>query len=217
MKTWFNKNYNLPVCKYRGGKRDIKYPALVSLKLDGELTYIIKKQDRVFCVNKSKYGRYRKDFPALRDFEKWNVPDGVYLGELYWNEGKTKQDFYGLLRNKTSDDLKIAIWGILQMGNESYFTAEKVYSFLSWYKDKSTSNLSVAPMGWVLSEGELKDWMRYIDEGWEGLVIYREDAIWRDGQTNKIIKIKKRQREIETKNKNGKAENLKLNKYGVWI
>lgn len=222
MITYINKNYNLPVCKYRGKKEDIKYPCYVSLKLDGELTYIIKKGDKLFSVNKSKYGRYRSNYYALGEFKKLNPPDGIYLAELYWSEGRTKEDFYGLLRNKTNNELKLAIWGILQQYDKIGFTAREVYNYLSWMerdiKDKRFKYLSVAPQWWINSEEKLQELIKkYIfDKGYEGLVVKNEDAIWREGQTIKFIKIKLKDREFSQKNKNGMYGELKY-KYGMWI
>ena len=221
MITYFDKSKTLPICKYRGKYDNIKYPCYVSLKLDGELAYIVKKQGKLFAVNKTpKYGRYRKDFPALEEFKDLSFPDGIYLAELYWNEGKTKEDFYGLLRNKTNNNLKLAIWGILQFYDETNLTAKEYFNYFGWYKEKikQYKYLSIIPYEWIRNKEELNAWIeKYVNTGWEGLVVWNENAIWREGTTNKIIKIKKKKREIETKNKNGKAENLKLNKYGVWL
>lgn len=220
MKTYFKKNYNLPVCKYRGNKQDIKYPCYASLKIDGELQYIIQKNNKIFSVNKSKYGRYRFNYPALKEFEELNLPDGIYLAELYWNEGKTKEDFYGLLRNKNSDNLKLAIWGILQQYERIDYTAEETYNYFTWYKDKCKNfkYFSIAPMWFIPNEEKLNILIiKILSEGWEGVVIRNKYSIYRDGNHVDWIKIKKKSREIETKNKNSKVENLKLNKYGIWI
>jgi len=222
MTTFFNKNYNLPVCKFRGTKQDIKYPCFVSLKLDGELTYIIKKENKIFSVNKPKYGRYRFNYPALEEFKKLNLPNGIYLAELYWNEGRTKEDFYSLLRNKTSNNLKLAIFGILQQYDRIDFNAEETYNYLTWIDEDCKKHkfkyLSVIPQWKIYDEEELNLLMiEYIyKRNYEGLVVKRKEAIWRDGSSINWIKIKKKEREIEVKNKNGKVE-LKLNKYGVWL
>ncbi|RLG16041.1 hypothetical protein DRN69_01890 [Candidatus Pacearchaeota archaeon] len=220
MKSEFVKNYNLPVCKYRGSKQDIKYPCYASLKIDGELQYVIKKDNKVFSVNKSKYGRKREDYPALEEFKRLSLPDGIYLCELYWNEGKTKEDFYGLLRNRNSDELKLVWWGLLQQYDEIYFTAEKVFNYLSWYlkETKNFKYFSVIPFWTIYDKDDLNILIdKYIYKlGYEGLVVFSKDAVWREGSTNKIVKIKERKREENTKNKNNKV-NLKLNKYGIWL
>ena len=218
MITYMNKNYELPVCKYRGGWKDIKYPCLVSLKLDGELTYVIKKGSKVLSVNKPKYGRHREDYPALNALKE--VPgDAIYLGELHWSEGRTKEDFYGLLRNKTNNLLRLTLWGVLQFKQMTNIPVEDAYKILDSVAKKIDSMyLSVVPHGWVYNEHELEKWIeKYIDRGWEGLVVYNKGAVWRNGQTRNIIKIKKREREVVTKNKNGKCGNLKLKNYGVWL
>jgi len=213
MISYFNKNYNLPVCKFRGTKSDIRFPCYASLKLDGELTYIVKKEEKVFSVNKPKYGRWRLEYPALEEFKSLNMPDGIYLAELYWNEGRTKEDFYGLLRNKTSDELKLAIWGILQQYGRTDFTAREVYNYLTYLDDECKSRnfkyLSVAPQWLVADREELEELAEeyIVRKGFEGLVVKREDAVWIDGASIKWVKIKLKDRE----------QNYKNAKYGIWL
>jgi len=222
MISYFNKNYNLPVCKYRGSKVDIKYPCFVSLKLDGELTYIVKKGEKVFSVNKSKYGRYRLDYPALEEFSLLNLPDGIYLAELYWNEGRSKEDFYSLLRNKTSNELKLAVFGVLQQKEKTNYTAKETYNYLAELNERCEeygfSYFSVVPQWKINDEEELN--LLVIDyiykKDYEGLVIKNREAIWREGQSINWIKIKKKEREINAKNKNGEKVNFKF-KYGCWV
>ena len=211
MISYFDKNYNLPVCKFRGTKFDIKFPCYASLKLDGELTYIIKKGEKVFSVNKPKYGRWRLEYPALEEFKFLNMPDGIYLAELYWNEGRTKQDFYDFLKNKTSDELKLAIWGILQQYERTDFTAREVYNYLSYLNNecKNFKYLSVAPQWFVANKGELEELVEeyIVKKGFEGLVVKREDAVWIDGVSIKWVKIKLKDRE----------QNYRNAKYGIWL
>jgi len=222
MISYFNKNYNLPVCKYRGSKADIRYPCFVSLKLDGELTYIIKKREKVFSVNKPKYGRYRLNYPALEEFSLLNLPDGIYLAELYWSEGRSKEDFYSLLRNKTSNELKLAVFGILQQKEKTNYNAEETYNYLTELNEECKKYafryFSVIPQ-WKINDGEELN-LLVIDyiykKGYEGLVIKNREAVWREGRSINWIKIKKKEREINIKNKNGEKVNFKF-KYGCWV
>ena len=222
MKTFFLKNYSLPVCSYRGNIKDIQYPCYVSLKLDGELQYIIKKNDKIFSVNKSKYGRWRMNYKALLEFEELNLPNGIYLAELYWGDGRSKEEFYALLRNKTSDELKLAIWGILQYENYLTLSTTRTYEILEEIKNqcqnKNFKYLSVIPFWKVDDEEQLKNLIKeyILEKDYEGLVVRRLDAIYRDGQTIGFIKIKKKVREVASKNKNGEKINFKFN-YGVWL
>ena len=220
MITYFDKSYHLPVCKYRGRFENIKFPCYVSLKLDGELQYIVKKGDTIFSVNKDKYGRVRKSYPALDEFAKLELQDGVYLAELYWGDGRTKQEFYQFLSNKASDELRLAIWGILQMEKNVMVDTDTTYRILADMKDKCKGfkYLSIVPFWYVRSKGMLIDLTnRILDEGWEGLVVRNKDAVYIDGQSVKWVKIKKKEREIGEKTKNGAKINFKLKNYGVWM
>lgn len=212
MITYIQKNYILPVCKYRGKFENIKFPCYVSLKLDGELQYVIKKGEKIFSVNKSKYGRYRYDYPALHEFSKLRIGDGIFLAELYWNEGRTKEDFYGLLRNKASDNLKLALWGVLQY-NKEFPSTERTYEILSDIKRQikklNCKYLSVIPFWFVKNKEELDQLINkyIIQENYEGLVIRNTKAVWIEGSHIDFIKIKRKDREINYKNA----------KYGIWL
>ena len=216
METYFVKDYNLPVCKYRGKMENIKYPCYASIKFDGELTYIINLDNECFTVNKDKYGRIRKNYPVTEEFKKLNLPKGIYLGELFWNEGRTKEDFYGFLSHKTDDNLNLAIWGTLQLKDKIDISTEDTYNFLE--KIPNQEHVIVAPYIKLYNESELKLFAEsIIDSGYEGVVIRNMDAVYRNGQSVKWTKIKKKAREIEEKTKNGAKINFKLEKYGVWL
>jgi len=220
MRTFFKKNYKLPLCKFRGSKHNIKFPCYVSLKLDGELQYIIKRKDTVFSVNKDKYGRYRLDYPALYEFKKLNLPDGIYLAELYYGAGRTKEDFYQLLRNKASNDLNLALFGILQKLDRTNFDARQTFNYFSHYSKLTEhfEHLRIVPMWMVMDWKELRQLIKkWIYElGYEGLVVRNENSVWTDGQHINWIKIKRKDREIAQKNKNGNKVNFTFN-YGIWL
>jgi len=80
------------------------------------------------------------------------------------------------------------------------------------------SYFSVVPQWKINDEEELN--LLVIDyiykKDYEGLVIKNREAIWREGQSINWIKIKKKEREINTKNKNGEKVNFKF-KYGCWV
>ncbi|MEW6769953.1 MAG: hypothetical protein AB1330_00985 [Bacillota bacterium] len=195
METFFWKNYFLPETKYRGKPEHIRYPALASLKLDGELQYLIVKNGRAITVNKSKYGRVRRDYPVTR--EAVCLPDGIYLGELYWNEGRTLQDFYGLLARKADDNLKLAIWGVLEYGYEKNIDTVRTVEILEKIRPLLPVGgyVSVVPYWWVKNKEELYLLAREILAcGWEGLVVRNPGAVYIGGTSSDWVKVKARTR-----------------------
>lgn len=213
MYSYLDKSYNLPVCKYRGGIYNLRFPCWVSLKLDGELTYVIKKGEKIFSVNKPKYGRFRFGYKALEEFKELGLPDGIYLGELYWDEGRTKEDFYNFLSHKVDDGLKLSLWGILQYGTRTRINSDETYRILEEIrekiKEKGFKYLSVVEFWRVNNVDELDEKVReYIfEKGYEGLVIRDDEGVWDDGQTVRFIKVKEKIRE----------QNYKNSRYGIWL
>jgi len=88
------------------------WPCWAEIKYDGELEFI--EYDNGWKVmNKARYGRVRTNFPVTEEMDSTGLPRSlVYVGELYYGEGKLG-DLYKLLANKTSDDLKLAIFDVL--------------------------------------------------------------------------------------------------------
>ncbi len=188
----------MPVQKYRGKPTAIKFPCYASLKLDGELTYLIVKNHKALTMNKPRYGKLRFDFPAVEEAKI--LPDGIYLGELYWNEGKTIKDFHGFLAHKTDDRVQLGIWGVLEFQNEREISTERNYEILWFLRTKllSANNIGVVPFWRVAVQEQLDNLV--IEYGdWEGLVIRNLDAVYRNGQSVQWIKIKKPSRDVEAK------------------
>jgi len=200
MKTYFDKSYFMPVQKYRGEIKNIKYPCYISLKLDGELQYLIVKNHKAISVNKSKYGRIRLDYNITKEAEK--LPDGIYLGELYWNEGKTIEDFHSFLSHKTDNNLKLAIWGVLEYQGEKNIITERNYEILKEIRKylKNAQFISIITYYIVKNEKELKEIAdKILKEGWEGVVIRNLNQTYNEGQSLNWIKIKKENRDVEIK------------------
>lgn len=225
MKTYVNKKraekLRLSICKFRGKEYDIKYPCYVSLKLDGELNYIRKQGNLIYSMNKTKYGRFRFDYKALKELRKINMPDGFYLVEIYYGEGRIKEDFYDFLRNKKSDDLRVGIWGISKLGNDVNVDTTRTYEILGELKNKLNGSkfASITPYWQVNNRTELDLLIKeYIyNKGYEGLVIRNLRGIWSEGNTRRFIKVKLKSREIDTKNKNGSKIKFRFEKYGLWL
>ena len=198
MRTWIEKSYWLPVQKFRGKKEHVLYPCLASLKIDGELGFLVVRDGQAVLVNKPKYGRWRTDFP-ITEIAKRILPDGIYLGELHYGEGRTKQDFYDLLRHKYSDELRFALFGVLCFEDQKPVATEETIEFLTEMKNKlpKSSPLFVVPFWITKSKLELEQLaVNVLSEGWEGLVVRNMRTVWREGSSCDWIKIKRKDREL---------------------
>lgn len=90
MKTYFNKNYSVPVPQIRG--KVIRYPVQADLKYDGEMAYLRVDRNSSEVVNKPKYSRHRTDMPLTEEAQKKivdkRINEIVLAGELVTGEGK---------------------------------------------------------------------------------------------------------------------------------
>jgi len=188
---------NNVICKFRGNKWDLRFPSYVSLKYDGEFNWLMKKDNNIYLVN--KWNRIRKDLNILDNIKRLNLPNNIYFCELYYNEGKTKEDFYNLLRNKTSPNLNIAIWGAIGLSGKDTF------NLLNKYKNKK----GFAPYWEINNRKELNILINkyIINNNYEGLIIRREDSYFNNGKSKYWIKVKRKDRELNYKNCS----------YGIWI
>jgi len=191
MKYKMDKSFKMPVLKFRGKSQHIKYPCLASLKYNGEMEYLIVKNTKALLINKPKYGRIRIECP-ITEIARRRLPDGIYLGELIYKDGRTYKDFYGLLRNKCSDNLKLRLWNIILLENKDYSNESpfKIFEILNQI-DPQTEYLSVVP-NWIIENEKnlliLKN--RIFSEGWEGLVVRNPNSKYWDGSSIDWIKIK---------------------------
>jgi len=126
------------------------------------------------------------------------LPEGIYLGELYWNLGRTKDDFYSLLSHKYDDRLKLAIFGVLSYkGKEDLTTEETVEILHDLQKILRFPFLHVIRLWMPQNKNELVEIAQEIlSQGWEGLVARNPGAIWHEGNSVDWIKIKKKEREL---------------------
>ena len=71
MRTWQNKDSELyeglPFMEIRG--EGFTYPCRVEPKLDGEFSYVIKKEGKLYLANKPEHGRIRMEMPVLDEIE----------------------------------------------------------------------------------------------------------------------------------------------------
>ena len=189
----------MPVQKYRGKIHDIKFPCYAGLKMDGELEYLIVKNGKAVCSNKPRYGRIRQDFPVTEQAKK--LPSGIYIGELYWNEGRTIKDFHAFLSHKADDNLKLKIWSVLAFKNEEEIATDRNYQILEEIRNElGNSPISIVDYWKIQDEKQLMDLKdKILAEGWEGLVLRNRGVIYQDGQSINWIKIKRQGRDVEAK------------------
>lgn len=109
----------------RGAIKGMAYPAFAEVKIDGEFAWIhLRKKGDCFTVN--KYGKVRKDFPALnklRDRVLDVHESATMMAELYYADGKNGS-FYQFLSNKENDALELYVHDILELDSKDYRNVE---------------------------------------------------------------------------------------------
>jgi hypothetical protein len=107
----------------RGSLGAIRYPAFAEYKYDGEATlvqYDIQWPKKIVTCN--KYGTMRSDWSKLDEIaeimEDHDIQKALFLGELFFGEGK-KGDLYKLLSHKQDDEaLNIKIYDVAHIIND---------------------------------------------------------------------------------------------------
>jgi len=70
MRTWQDKNSplyeGLPFMEIEG--EGFTFPCRAEIKLDGEFSYVIKKEGKLYLANKKEHGRMRSEMPVLNEF-----------------------------------------------------------------------------------------------------------------------------------------------------
>ena len=130
MKEWFNRDA-VPKPEYPKVRwaelSEMPVPCFAQIKYDGELTYILRKEDACYTVN--KWGRSRTDYP-ITDFANDLIDEHTFVGELYVLGG----DLYEFLRSrKDFERLRVAIFDVVM--DKPYYERWEVIKgafFESW-------------------------------------------------------------------------------------
>jgi len=101
----------MPFPELRGNLSAIHFPAIAELKLDGEFNWLIKEKGDCYLINKR--GKERRGFPALHGASAV-LPDGKYICELYWREGKAGM-LYEFLKHQDDDTLRFSVIDVVEI------------------------------------------------------------------------------------------------------
>jgi len=191
MNSAFDKSQSPPVMHARGNVDTIGKPCLADLKIDGELAMLTTKNSRLT----NKYGRQRWNCPITNQ----PLPDGIFMGELYWQEGK---DFFAMLRNKTSDQLKLALWDVIEFHGENiqnlpFLIRRRILESLNLSLCPTNQPLSIVPEWRIETKADLEALKTKIfTAGFEGLVLKDPQSTYFEGTTIHWAKIKNEIHEI---------------------
>jgi hypothetical protein len=179
--------------------KNITLPAVIQLKADG--TY---REFNVFngLVSARSRSGESYDYPILFK-EMKNYKDGIYTGELVIRGSKTRQVGNGLINsdNPPHEDIVAQFWDWVP--HEEYETArskDKKNPCTLLYKDryktltetvKESNNVELIESYEVDSVAEaLKFVCEWMNDGYEGGVLKSWDMPFKDGTSNKQLKIK---------------------------
>ena len=188
MKTWQDKNSplyaNLPFMEIRGNY--IIYPSVAEVKYDGEFQYLINNGTGIYLANKKKHGRIRTGMKVTNV----KIPeDSIFIAELISGEGK---DFYDFLRHKLTDDLRLAIFGVLKLKGEeltkaTYADQRKILEQQKFYNN----DVFLSQRFNVANKQQLDDIFNRVTKlGYEGIVIKDPLSTYINGDTGKWKKQK---------------------------
>jgi ATP-dependent DNA ligase len=119
MKITHNPTIKALIPELRGTVAALRWPCFGEIKYDGEAT-IIHYDENHGTITTNKYGTIRTDWSKLdriSDILRPKVKKAMFLGELYYQEGKTGA-LYELLSHKEDDDLNISIYDVVHIKSD---------------------------------------------------------------------------------------------------
>ena len=140
------------------------FPCRAEIKLDGEFSYVIKKEGKLYLANKKEHGRIRSEMPVLNEIEDKIPDDSVFLAELVWGGGK---DFYDFARHKLDPNCGLCFFSCLKYsghqlwGNLTYAATRDFLEQQKFY----TPNAVLIPSVIVADQQELDDLYQLVVDG----------------------------------------------------
>jgi len=192
MRTWQDKNSplyeGLPFMEIEG--EGFTFPCRAEIKLDGEFSYVIKKEGKLYLANKKEHGRMRSEMPVLNEIEDKIPDDSVFLAELVWGKGS---DFYEFARHKLDPSCSLGFYDCLRYqgkqlwGKLTYSMTRDFLEQLKFY----TPNAVLIPSVIVADQQELDDlYQIVVDGGYEGIVAKTPNSKYINGTTYEWTKRK---------------------------
>jgi len=180
----------VPVMKVLSSKDDIPIPSVLSVKADGELSYLHYNRvgfsfttAQAYTLN--KWGKLRTDFPALHQFitamNKTDVQTAELLCETFALEDGRPLMLPQFLhhikgKEKRLDLIRMGIFDLLRINGEAVLSRPFLWKYETvetWLFNAETSNVFVLPYMQVKSREEIDlFWNAYVeDQHFEGLVV----------------------------------------------
>lgn len=186
-----NGIFELPYMRCSLDTKDIKFPAILQVKMDGTYRTFIKIGNEIQCYSRSgesyEYPKLFKDFLSL--------PDGVYVGELMVkSDTNTTEDRFisnGLLNSlNVPEDLAFYCWDYLTL-NE--FTSKSNNNYYERFlKIPETEMIKKVKYHIVENLNQTNEIVNnWISDGLEGGVLKNIDLVFENKTSKYQVKIKK--------------------------
>lgn len=166
-----------PYPELRGIAANIRYPAFIEPKRDGEYNMAFSNKEKTILVN--KHGTGREDCPITYALSQL-MREFVVLGELCYSEG-LNGDLYSLLSNKKNGDvLTYFIFDIAELDGKSVMNQpliDRKELLIEVFRNFRSAYVKLNPVYVCESKEQMEDRHKLIVEaGFEGSVIKNMDA-----------------------------------------
>lgn len=186
-----NGIFELPYMRCSLDTKDIKFPAILQVKMDGTYRTFIKNGNEIQCYSRSgesyEYPKLNKDFLSL--------PDGVYVGELMVkSDTNTTEDRFisnGLLNSlNVPEDLIFYCWDYLTLKE---FTSKSDNNYYERFlKIPETEMIKKVKYHIVENLNQANEIVNnWISDGLEGGVLKNTDLVFENKTSKYQVKIKK--------------------------
>lgn len=151
-------------------------PCYVQVKYDGELTYLLQKENGQWCTV-NRWGRVRSDYPVTNLSRRFAEEGLVFVGELYVKG----ENLYSFLKERSSGDkMRLAVFDVEL--DKPY--SERYEIVADSFPQPQEGKVHIAEGKLVNSRSELESFYRCaVDRGFEGVVArspksrYRQPAL----------------------------------------
>lgn len=179
-------------CSLTDKIKNIVYPAMLQVKMDGTYRTLIKRGTEIECFTRSgEQHVYPKLFSCFG-----NAADGVYIGELLVSNMTSRYESNGLLNSlNVPEDLDFILWDYLTIDefNNEYSSTDYKTRFMELAKniDKTPDNIKRVKNQIVNNADEaLHITKQWIEQGEEGAILKDYRTPFENKTSKYQIKIK---------------------------
>ena len=190
-KVFKNLIFSLPYmrCSLLDKVKNVTFPAMLQVKMDGTYRTIIKKETECFAFSRSGESyEYPKLFKSIIDE---NLPDGVYIGELLVDNAEDRYKSNGLLNSlDVPEDVTFYVWDFLSLDDFQNEKCETQYA-VRFDNIRCSSMMQLVKYEIVKSLDEaFKITKEWIAKGEEGAVLKDHKTPFENKTSKYQIKIK---------------------------